>query len=101
MDFMVPLKAGFMGFSLSIGVQLLVFYLLGALAGVERKSFVKAFALAGIASFLAVYLLLHYKTQDYQSAQALLFLAGCIGGWLGGIFSGVTSLRRLLLSFLR
>lgn len=101
MDLMLPLKAGFMGFAVALGVQLLGFYLLGALVGLQKSSFIKAFTLTGIASFVGVYLLLRYKTPDYQSAQALLFLAGCVGGWLGGIFSCLTSLRRTLIGFLR
>jgi hypothetical protein len=101
MDYMLPLKAGFMGFSVSLGVQLLGFYLLGTLLGLEKRSFIKAFTLVAVVSFLAVYVLLHYKTQDYQAAHALLFLAGCVGGWLGGIFSGLTSLRGTLMRLLR
>lgn len=101
MDIFLPLKAGFMGFALALGVQLLVFYLLGSLAGVTKRSFVKAFSVAAMASFLAVYLLLHYKTRGYEPAEAHLFLAGCVGGWLGGVFSGFTSLRRTLIGFLK
>jgi hypothetical protein len=101
MDLFLPLKAGFMGFAVALGVQLLVVYLLGSFLGMTKRNFVKAFGLAVIASFVAVYLLLHLKTQGYQPTDAHLFLAGCVGGWLGGVISGFTSLRRLLLSFLR
>jgi|GEM_PF-510288 len=104
MNMLLILKAGFLGFALSVGAQMLVFFLGGTFLGVAKQRFIKVFALAGIVSFLMVYAFLHYKvgvTQDTVPAEALLFLSGCVGGWLAGVIAGLTNLRRLLLSFLR
>jgi heme/copper-type cytochrome/quinol oxidase subunit 4 len=101
MDFSLILKAGFMGFALSMGVLILVFYVVGGFVQVSGKNFVRVFVLAAVASFLAVYLFLHYRLSSYQATEAQIFLAGCVGGWLAGIFSGLTTLKRLLLSMRR
>ena len=97
MDFVVILKGGFMGFALSLGVLILVFYLVGAFVKISRQNFVRVFILAGVASFLAVYALLHYKIRGATTPDAPLFLAGCVGGWLAGIISGLTQMKSLLL----
>ena len=98
MDFTVILKGGFMGFALSLGVLVLVFYIVGAFVKVSSKNFVRVFILAGVASFIAVYVLLHYRIRvAAPSPDAALFLAGCVGGWLAGIVSGLTQMKSLLL----
>lgn len=97
-DFLVVVKAGFMGFAVSLASQMLVFYMAGALLNISRKRFVRVFVLAAVVSFVAVYLLLHYKIRVLQTPEALLFLSGCVGGWLGGIFSGLTHVKPFLLS---
>ncbi|MBI4964346.1 MAG: hypothetical protein HY913_13800 [Desulfomonile tiedjei] len=101
MDFSLILKAGFFGFALSAGVLILVFYVVGSFVRISQKNFVRVFLLAAVASFLAVYALLHYRLSGYQAAEAQIFLAGCVGGWLAGIFSGLTTLKRLLISLRR
>lgn len=101
MDYSLILKAGFMGFALSVGVLILVFYVVGGFIQISRKNFVRVFVMAAVASFLAVYVFLHYRLSSYQGAEAQIFLAGCVGGWLAGIFSGLTTLRKLLLSMRR
>jgi len=101
MDFSLILKAGFMGFVLSAGVLILVFYVAGGVVPLSGKNFVRVFALAAVASFLAVYVFLYYKISSYQAPDAQVFLAGCVGGWLAGIFSGLTTLKKLLLSMRR
>jgi len=101
MDLYLTLKAGFMGFVLALGVQVLVFYLLGSVVGVHKRSFLYAFSLAAAASFVAVCVLLYYRAHDYRPAEAELFLAGCVGGWIGGVLSAFTNLRRLLAGFLK
>ncbi len=101
MDFMQMLKAGFSGFAVSVGVQLLVFYLVGRLLGVERSRFIRVFILAAVASFLAVDLLLYYKIRIDPVAEPQVFLAGCLGGWTAGIAAGLTQMRGLLLGSLK
>jgi len=98
MDPIFLLKAGFMGFALSVGVQMLLFFLAGRVLSVTAKNFTRVFILAAVASFIAVYLLLHYKIRVVQIADAQLFLSGCVGGWLAGLLFGGTRLRRFLLS---
>lgn len=101
MDVTLILKAGFMGFVLSAGVLILVFYVVGGFVTVSRKNFVRVFVLGAVASFLAVYFFLWYRISSYQGPEAQIFLAGCVGGWLAGIFSGLTTMKRLLLSLRR
>jgi len=101
MDFSIILKAGFMGFALSLGVLLLVFYIAGIVLKVSEKYFVRVFILACIAAFIAVDAYLYYKIRISLVNQAQFFLVGCIGGWLAGILFGVTNLRRFLRRTLR
>jgi hypothetical protein len=101
MDITFLMKAGFVGFSLSIGVLMLVFFLLGSLLKISQQHFTRVFVLAGVFSFLFTDLFLYYKIQVSQIAGAQLFLAGCVGGWLGGIIFGLTQMNRLLRNFLR
>ena len=95
------LKAGFLGFAVSLGSLMLVFYLAGGFVKITNRNFIKVFVLAGIVSFLCAYLLLQLKISSYQESDAVVFLAGCIGGWLSGIISGLTHMKGLLLSLRR
>jgi hypothetical protein len=101
MDMMLVLKAGFMGFAVSLGVQMLVFFVAGRFLGASGQRFVRVFMLAAVASFLAVDLLLYYRIRVLLIPEPQAFLAGCLGGWLGGIISGVTQFKKLLAGFLR
>ncbi|MCA1960209.1 MAG: hypothetical protein LDL33_05395 [Desulfomonile sp.] len=101
MDLMVVLKAGFMGFALSIGTQMLVFFLAAKWFGAGRARFVRVFVLAAVTSFLVVDLYLYYKIQVSDIPEPQMFLAGCVGGWLAGIASGLTQLKPLLLQLMR
>ena len=101
MDFSVMLKAGFMGFALSMGSVMLVFYVAGIVLKVSERYFVRVFVLAAIAAFLAVDGYLYYKIKISLVRQPQVFLAGCIGGWLGGILFSVTNMRRFLKRTLR
>lgn len=101
MDFSVILKAGFMGFALSLGTLLLVFYVAGIVLKVSGKYFVRVFILACIAAFAAVDAYLYYKIRISLVNQAQFFLVGCIGGWLGGMLFSVTNLRQFLKRTLR
>jgi len=101
MDFSIVVWAGFMGFVLAVGVLLLVFYLVGVGLGVARKYFLRIFLLAGVVSFAAVYVYLHYQIRVMQVAQPELFLVGCIGGWLAGIVFGTFNLKRFLAGTLK
>jgi hypothetical protein len=86
-----------MGFALSVGVQMLIFFLTGRVYRVADKNFTRVFMLAAIASFIAIYLFLHYKIRVVQVDDAQQFLSGCVGGWLAGLLFGVTRLKRFLL----
>ncbi|MEW6138217.1 MAG: hypothetical protein AB1733_08295 [Thermodesulfobacteriota bacterium] len=101
MDFSIVLKSGFMGFALAVGILMLVFYLCGVVLTVARRYFVRVFTLAAVASFVGVYAFLHYKIRVSPVPQPELFLVGCIGGWLAGIFFGLVNLRRFLTSTLK
>jgi heme/copper-type cytochrome/quinol oxidase subunit 4 len=90
-----------MGFALSIGVQMLVFYVAAKSFGVSKARFVRVFVLAAVASFLVVDLFLYYKVRVADIPDAQMFLAGCVGGWLAGLMSGLTQLRPFLLNLMR
>jgi hypothetical protein len=99
MDFGLLVKAGFLGFALSLGVVMLVFFVVGRLLRISERNFVRVFILAAVVSFAVIDLFLYYKIRIVRVPDAELFLSGCIGGWLGGIFAGLTHLKRLLLGF--
>lgn len=101
MDFMAVLRAGFMGFALALGVQMLVFYLAGAFLGVSRKAFIRVFALAAIASFIAVDVLLYYRIHILQVSEAVVLLSGCVGGWLSGLTFCFMQMRSYLTRLLK
>jgi hypothetical protein len=98
MDFGVLLKAGFSGFALSLGVLILVFYTVGSFLRVGPKNFVRVFVLAAVTSFVVINLFLYYKIRISRVPDPQLFLTGCVGGWLGGIFSGLTQMKRFLIN---
>ena len=62
MDFAVILKGGFMGFALSLGMQMICFYMAG-FTGISKDNFVSVFIAAGIASFASVFGLLMHQTR--------------------------------------
>jgi hypothetical protein len=99
MDIVFFLKAGFMGFALCLGTLMLVFFVLLRFAKLQRTSFTRIFILAAVASFLVLDVFLYYKIAISQTPNAQAFLAACIGGWLGGIFSGLTNMKSVLLRF--
>ena len=101
MDILILLKAGFIGFAMCLGVQMLVFFLIGRYMAVSERNFMRIFILAGVISFLALDLFLYYRITVSQVPNAEIFLAGCIGGWLGGIVSGLTHLKSFFLSIAR
>ncbi len=99
--FLFLLKAGFMGYALCLGVQMLAFYVVGMFLSVSERTFIRVFVVASLVSFLALDLFLYYKITIDQGPNPQIFLAGCIGGWLGGIVSGLTHIKRFLLSMSR
>jgi hypothetical protein len=101
MEILFLLKAGFMGFALCLGVQMLMFFLIGRYMLVSERTFMRIFILAGVISFLALDFFLYYRITVDQVPNAEIFLAGCIGGWLGGIVSGLTHMKRFFLSMAR
>jgi hypothetical protein len=101
MDFYAVLRAGFMGFALSLGVQMLVFYVAGTFLGIARGAFIRVFILGAVASFVAVDALLYYRIYIMHIPEAAAFLSGCIGGWLSGVTFGFTQIRSYLVRFLR
>jgi len=98
MHTLLVIKAGFLGFALSIGVLMLTFFVVGGFIQVSQANFRKVFLLAAIISFLVIDLFLYYKIVLSGNAHPF-FLAGCVGGWLGGIFSGLTHMKRFLMGF--
>jgi hypothetical protein len=101
MNVILLLKAGFLGFALSMGPLMLVFYVVGGFLRITERTFVRVFMLGGIVSFLMTYVFLHLKIGSYQDTDAMVFLAGCVGGWLSGIISGLTHMKRLLVGLRR
>jgi hypothetical protein len=95
------LKAGFMGFALAMGVLILVFYLVGGFVRVSQRNFIRIFVLGSLASFLIMDVFLYYKIRVVGIPDAQLFLTGCVGGWLSGILSGLTTVKRFLLTLHR
>lgn len=101
MDFPLMLKAGFMGFALSLGALMLVFYIAGVILKVSLSHFRKVTLLACVTAFVAVDVYLYYKIRISLVEQSQAFLTGCIGGWLGGILFSLTNLRQFLKRTLR
>ena len=100
-EFYLILKAGFMGFALCLGVLMLVFYVLGIFTQLSERNFMRVFLVAGLISFVALDLFLYYKIASTQTPSPHIFLAGCTGGWVGGIASGLTHMKKFLLSMTR
>jgi len=101
MDLTLVMKAGFTGFALSVGSLMLVFYIIGGVLRLSRRHFIRVFIAAGFASFVTVDVYLYYKLAMAGAQQPQVYLAGCVGGWLAGIFFGLTNLKGLLLKTLR
>lgn len=101
MDYAVILKAAFQTFALSIGVILLIFTIAGTAMKVPRRSFNRVFLLSSIASFAAVYLLLHYKIRVSPAPESPIFLVGCVGGWLSATTFAITQMKRYLTACLK
>jgi hypothetical protein len=97
MNIALFLKAGFMGFALSLGVLMLVFFLVGRFVHLSQRHFIRTFVLAALASFVVMDVFLYYRIRVVGTPDAQLFLAGCVGGWLSGILSGLTHMKRFLL----
>jgi hypothetical protein len=100
MDYFLVLKAGCLAFALCIGVLMLVFFVAGQYVHVPKGYYVKVFLPASVASFIAVYALLHLKMPTTMP-DGMFYLSGCIGGWLSGLTYGATMLKKVLRSFLR
>ncbi len=89
-----------MGFALSLGMQMLCFYMAG-FSGISKENFVSVFIAAGLASFASVYALLMHQIRVSAMPEFPFFLASCVGGWLGGILFGLTYGKELLLRLWR
>lgn len=96
MELLFLIKSGFMGYVMAVGCQVLVFFVFGTFLKLPKNRFNKIFLLAAICSFIAVDALLYVKIRTYNLPQAQLFLAGCIGGWLGGLISSYTTVKPYL-----
>jgi hypothetical protein len=94
------LRAGFMGFALSLGMQMLVFFVSGTLFKISRKNFIRVFIFGVLISFLAVDALLYYRINILHVPDAPIFLAGSIGGWIAGVAFGLIQFRQYLNRFL-
>ncbi len=96
-DILFLLKAGFIGFALCLGVQMLVFYSAGKFFRLSQRNFMRFFVIAGLITFFVLDLFLYYKITVEQVPNPEIFLAGSIGGWFGGIISGLTHMKKFLL----
>lgn len=104
MDFNLFLKSGFMGFAIGTGSLMLVFFVAGMALKIGRNRFRRVYLLGGFVSFLLVDLFLYYRLiydQPELMPQAQLFLAACIGGWLGSLIFGATQLKPVLMDSLK
>jgi len=101
MDYNLLIKAGFMGFAASTGAICVLFLLAGNILKINRRRFNGVYLLAGVVSFVTIYLLLHMKIISSGIETPQVFLTGVIGGWLASILFGLTQFKRFLISFLR
>ena len=104
MDFSLLLKSGFMGFAIGIGSLMLAFMVAGMALDIGKNRFRRVFLLGAFVSFLLIDIFLYYRLmydQPELMAQAQLFLAGCIGGWLGALIFGATQLKPFLMDSLK
>jgi hypothetical protein len=101
MDLMLLMKAGFAGFALAVGVIMLTFYVAGWILRIGRTNYKRVMILGCLASFLVIDSFLYYKTRIGGIQDGQLFLAGCVGGWLGGLTFVSTQLKRFLLDCLK
>lgn len=101
MEYNLLIKAGFMGFAASTGAMCLVFLIAGNLLKINRRRFSSVYLLAGVVSFLIIYLLLYTKIMTTGIQAPQIFLTGVIGGWLASVLFGLTQFKRLLISFLK
>lgn len=101
MDFAAIFKGGFAGFALSLGMQLLGFYVARFYLKVTKENFTAVFITVAIASFFMVCGFLTYKMRVTDTSEFPLLLAGCVGGWLSAIVFGLTRGKSLLLRFHR
>lgn len=98
MNWLLIVKAGFIGFSISVGVMMLVFYVAGFLMKVTQRHFLTLFAIGVVSSLVALYGVVQLRAPNYEGLDLSLFSAGSLGGWIGGIMSSLTSLRRILIN---
>lgn len=98
MDVWVVLKAGFMGFGLCVGALMLVFYIASGYVRISQGNFFKIFIVAGVFSFAMTAGLLYYKLVVSPVENLQFYATGCIGGWLSGITSGLTHMKRFLVN---
>ncbi|MGC8602840.1 MAG: hypothetical protein ACP5VS_04025 [Desulfomonilaceae bacterium] len=101
MDFSLFAKAGFMGFAACVGAICVVFLIAGNFLKINRTKFNSVYLLAGVASFLTIYLLLNIKIKSPGIEEPEIFLTGVIGGWLAGLIFGVSQFKKFLMSLLR
>jgi hypothetical protein len=101
MELLTVIKAGFMGFLLAVGAEMVVFMVAGGLGRIKKRAFGRVFLLGGIVAFVIVDAFLYYKMPGTSKAEAQIFLVGCLGGWVAGIFFGLTQLKPVLIKSLR
>jgi len=101
MDIFLLLKSSFACFALCTGALMLCFFVFGSLLKVSATQFSRVFLVGALFSFLLTDLFLYYKIVSSRVDNAELFLVGTVGGWLGGIFFGLTQLNPLLKSLLK
>ncbi len=101
MDIFLLLKSAFAGFALCVGTLLLCFLVFGWLLKVSNRHFTRVFLVGAILSFLLADFFLYFKIVVSRIDNPELFLVGTVGGWLGGIFFGLTQLKPMLKGLLK
>jgi hypothetical protein len=101
MSVFLIIKAGFIGFILALGPLILVFYLFGAYLGLPERKFTRLFLIAAIVSFGLMYWLLQSKMAGPGQPMAPTYFSGVVGGWLGGLAAGATTIKPVLIRLAR
>lgn len=101
MDFVVILKGVIEGFALSLGMQMLAFYMALFFPGISKEKFGIVFVAAAVASLAMVCGSLVREFHVSAPSQLTLFLPGCVAGWLAALLLGLTYAKPLLIRLWR
>lgn len=79
-----------------MGPMILVFYIFGQYLGRMERRFTRIFLIGAILSFALMYLLLQQKAAAGGQAMSPTYFSGVVGGWLGGLAAGATTIKPVL-----